>query len=571
MKDNSLKKQLLAQFYHKNRFLFCVAVFGSLLSGSLNLILSWTMQQLIDTASGIPGAIPLKVLTPMIAAFLFLCVGAYLVEYASKPGFILRAMEQYKDFAFLKLMEKNISSFHDEGTAAYLSALSNDASGIEASYLEQQFSLITKAVMFIGAFFMMLWFSPLMTLIAAGLTILPFIASVLTGGRLEAAERKVSDRNTDFTTALKDCLSGFPVVKSFQAEKEIWELFSKNNRSLEKEKFTRRRIRTMVGMIGALTGIAAQVGVFLAGSYLALSGRGVTPGAVIMFVNLMNFVIGPIAELPGILAGRKAAIGLVDKLADSLEKNTAPAGGVDIPGLYGGIRLENVSYGYGGEKEILHDISFTFEAGKAYAVVGTSGSGKSTLLNLLLASGGDYRGNIWFDEAELREIDSQSLYGLISVIQQQVFVFNASVKDNITMFRSFPEGEVEAAMEHAHLKELLEERGVSCLCGENGRNLSGGEKQRIAIARSLLKKSAVLLADEITAALDGQTAHQVAGDILELSGMTRIVVTHALEETLLRRYDGIIAMKDGRIAESGTFDGLMAKKGYFYALYTVAQ
>ena len=150
-------------------------------------------------------------------------------------------------------------------------------------------------------------------------------------------------------------------------------------------------------------------------------------------------------------------------------------------------------------------------------------------------------------------------------------MFNASVKDNITMFRSFPEGEVEAAMEHAHLKELLEERGVSCLCGENGRNLSGGEKQRIAIARSLLKKSAVLLADEITAALDGQTAHQVAGDILELSGMTRIVVTHALEETLLRRYDGIIAMKDGRIAESGTFDGLMAKKGYFYALYTVAQ
>lgn len=101
--------------------------------------------------------------------------------------------------------------------------------------------------------------------------------------------------------------------------------------------------------------------------------------------------------------------------------------------------------------------------------------------------------------------------------------------------------------------------------------LSGGEKQRISIARSLLKKSSVLLADEATAALDAQTAHQVSSDLLDLEGMTRIVVTHTLEQALLRRYDGILVLKNGEIAESGSFDELMARKGYFYALYTVSQ
>ena len=118
---------------------------------------------------------------------------------------------------------------------------------------------------------------------------------------------------------------------------------------------------------------------------------------------------------------------------------------------------------------------------------------------------------------------------------------------------------------------LLDARGADYLCGENGKGLSGGEKQRVSIARSLLKKSSVLLVDEATAALDMQTAHQVSSDILDLTGMTRIVVTHSLEEALLRRYDGIFVLKNGTLAESGSFDELMQRKGYFYALFTVAQ
>ena len=139
------------------------------------------------------------------------------------------------------------------------------------------------------------------------------------------------------------------------------------------------------------------------------------------------------------------------------------------------------------------------------------------------------------------------------------------------MFRQFLQEELERAIRHAHLGELLARRGQDSLCGENGCNLSGGEKQRISIARSLLKKSSVLLADEATAALDAQTAHQVSSDLLDLDGVTRIVVTHTLEQALLQRYDGILVLKNGRIVESGSFNELMAKKGYFYALFTVSQ
>lgn len=571
MKAKPLKKQLESQFYHKNIPALCLAVFSSLIGGSLNLIVSWLIMQLIDAASGVPGTLPIGTLAKLSGGFVVLCIAVFLLEYISMPRYIERAMLQYKNFAFRKLTEKGISSFRDESTATYLSALTNDSTSIETDYLGQQMALISKVFTFAGALVMMLWYSPLLTAIAAGVTILPLIASLLTGSRIEAAERRVSDRNRSFTAALSDCLAGFSVVKSFKAEKEIFKLFAENNRALEGEKFSKRRIKTIVGMIGTVTGIIAQLGVFLIGSYFALSGYGLTPGVVIIFVNLMNFMISPIAELPGLLASRKAARGLIDKLATALESNPVSEGTSELTHLASGIRLENVSFGYDDSKEVLHRISAFFDAGKAYAVVGASGSGKSTMLNLLTAAAGNYRGNILIDNTELRSIASESLYELISVIQQNVFIFNASIRDNVTMFRSFPEQEIEDAISHAHLNALIAERGDGYLCGENGKGLSGGEKQRISIARSLLKKSSVLLADEATASLDAQTAHQVASDILDLDGITRIVVTHGLEESLLRRYDGIVVLKDGRIEESGSFDELMERKGYFHALFTVSQ
>ena len=260
MKTKPLKKQLEAQFYHKNIPALCLAVFSSLIGGSLNLIVSWLIMQLIDAASGVPGTLPIGTLAKLSGGFVVLCIAVFLLEYISMPLYIERAMLQYKNFAFRKLTEKGISSFRDESTATYLSALTNDSTSIETDYLGQQMALISKVFTFAGALVMMLWYSPLLTAIAAGVTILPLIASLLTGSRIEAAERRVSDRNRSFTAALSDCLAGFSVVKSFKAEKEIFKLFAENNRALEGEKFSKRRIKTIVGMIGTVTGIIAQLG-----------------------------------------------------------------------------------------------------------------------------------------------------------------------------------------------------------------------------------------------------------------------------------------------------------------------
>lgn len=566
-----LGKQLRGQFFYKNIPIFCLAVFAALAAGSLNLILSWIIQQLMDTAAGESGALSFRTLLLISAGFVLLCAGLSLLNYASQPRFLERAMRQYKDFAFKKLIGKSISSFRDESAAGYLSALTNDAASIETNYLAQMLAMITKAVTFIGALLLMCRYSLLMTAIAAGLTVLPLIASLLTGNRLQAVESRVSERNGEFTAALSDCLAGFTVVKNFKAEREIFRLFAQSNKALEHEKFTGRRIKTLVGMIGAVTGIFAQLGVFIAGVYLSMKGGSMTPGAVVLFVNLMNFIISPIAELPGLLACRKAALGLVDKLAAALERSSSREGSETLNRLENGIRLENVSFAYEPGKTVLHGINAEFEAGRAYALVGGSGSGKSTLLNWLMAAETNYSGHILADGIELSDISTESLYGTMAAIQQNVFVFNASIKDNVSMFHDFPKTEMDEAIARAHLGALIRERGEDYLCGENGSVLSGGEKQRISVARSLLKKSSVLLADEVTAALDAQTAHRVSSDILDLQGITRIVVTHTLEESLLRRYDKIFVLRSGRIEEAGSFADLMANKGYFYALFTVAQ
>lgn len=175
-----------------------------------------------------------------------------------------------------------------------------------------------------------------------------------------------------------------------------------------------------------------------------------------------------------------------------------------------------------------------------------------------------------FDGIDIRRLTPESLNGLVSVVQQNVFVFNASIRDNITMFRAFPQETLDEIIRRAHLEELVARRSLDALCGEGGCELSGGEKQRIAIARALLKQSSILLADEATAALDAQTAHEITQDILSLTGITRVVVTHRLEASLLECYDEILVLKDGRIAETGTFAELVQRGGYFSAMYKLA-
>lgn len=220
-------------------------------------------------------------------------------------------------------MQKSIASFQREGSAEYISALTNDIAMIERDYLPQLTSIASLAAVFFGSLAMMLYYSPLLTVAGVALSLLPMAISVVTGSRLAVREAQVSQRNAGFVGMVKDLLSGFSVLKSFRAEGEAQRLFNQENAALEESKRARGATAQRIHMLGEGASILAQMGVFILGAYLAVTGQGVTPGVVILFVQLMNFVLSPMTELPPLLASRKAALALMDKLADNLNKMCA--------------------------------------------------------------------------------------------------------------------------------------------------------------------------------------------------------------------------------------------------------
>jgi len=542
-----------------------------LIQTASSLMASWLIQLIIDLAIGADVGFSLfQVFLLSIASILTEGL-SYFLAYHAKPGFIAKGVGQYKAYVFERLCQKGIGAFSQENSSLYISALSNDAATIEMNYLANVFILVENSALFLGALALMFHYSPFLTVLSIVLALLPLAVSICTGNLVAKAEKTVSDRNETYMSTLKDSLVGFSVIKSFRAEAQMYRIFAEAVKNVAEAKTFRNKMHILVNGLSSVSGTILQFGIFLVGAYLALNGYGLSAGSVLVFVQLLNFVISPIGAIPQALAEIQASKALIVKVAEALESNVREEGLACKKELVTGITVKDLSFGYGEESPVLQEVSFAFRAGKSYAIVGASGSGKSTLLNLLMASHDDYTGSIRYDDAELRQISSDSLYEMVSVVQQNVFIFNASIRDNITMFSDFPREEVDRAIELSGLSKLIAERGEDYLCGENGSGLSGGEKQRISIARSLLKKSQVLLVDEATAALDAQTAFQVSHAILDLEGMTRIVVTHALDENLLKRYDCVLTLRNGHLTESGSFDELMEKKGYFYSLYTVSQ
>ena len=572
MDKNNLRKQFTLQFWKGNKIGFSIAMIGYILQVFVNLMISWLLQQFIDASSGIDtgfSILDLILLSIVMVALLTFCAA---LIYFSKPKFISKAMRQYKDFAFSELTKKGISAFSKENTAAYISAFSNDAASIEQNYLLNIFNLTMDSLLFLGAIIMMLWYSPLLTAAAILFALLPVAASFITGNRVAKAEREISEKNESFMSVLRDGLSGFSVIKSFKAEFSAIKLFTESNKNVEEAKCRRKKLGTVLQMLGTGAGLISQFGIFILCAYFAVNGKdGITPGVVMIFMQLMGLVTEPIGTVPEMLANRKSAAALIDKMANAIYSNTREEGSSVPAILKDGIEISDLYFSYNGKDNALEDINFKFEAGKSYAVVGASGSGKSTLLNLLSAGHSGYSGKITYDKTELRDICSDSLYDIISIIQQNVFIFNSSIRNNITMFMDFDDKDVEKAVFLSGLSELISERGEDFICGESGSGLSGGERQRISIARSLLRKTPVLLVDEATAALDKETSFYILNTILSLDELTKIVVTHNLDENLLKKYDSILVLKNGRIFEHGTFYELMEQKKYFYSLFTVSQ
>ena len=566
-KQNKKKsREFIHQLYYKNRINFIVTIILTIAMSSLNLMISWLIQQIMDcTANQDMQALVRSAWIVIIVVVIYTI--ANVMYRAVYPRFLQRAMQQYRDYAFSRLTQKSLRSFSKEGTALYVSALTNDCTSIENNYLAATFTLIELLFCFLGALIMMLYYSPMMLVLAVALSFLPVAVSMTAGNRLTEQEKEISKKNERFVSIVNELLSGFPVIKSFRAETQASRLFSQRNEQAEEAKKNKRRTEQLISLLANDAGIIAQMGIFLAGAWLAISSKGVTAGVVIVFVQLMNYVLNPISQVPLLWSNRKAAIALMEKLSDALSENVREEGREKLNGFSEKIEVKDLTYGYEPESPVLKDLDVQFDAGKSYAIVGGSGSGKSTLLNLLMGSSSNYQGEICIDGVSIKNIESESLYQLMTSVQQNVFVFNDTIRNNVTMFHEFPDKEVTLALERSGLSEFIEKHGEEFVCGENGANLSGGERQRISIARALLRKSPILLVDEATAALDAATARAVSFSILNLVGMTRIVVTHRLEEAILRRYDKILVMKNGTICEQGNFDTLMQQ---IYSLFQIA-
>lgn len=560
-------KNIRKEFYRKNKLNIVIIMLLEIVGCAYSLALSIFLQKIIDLAT--------KSDKSTISTYVFIAIGAilfaiilYIIYSILFPKFVNRACRQYKEFIFDKIMKRDIKSFNDDGQAAYVSAFTNDMMVIEEKYIKTTFVLASKLMLLIGALIIMFFNHWLLSLIAIGTSLLPFVISIALGKTLSNNEKDLAIKNENFVYFMNDCLSGFSVIKSFKAENKISTLFKTQNERVEASKERKLKYVMILENMCMICGIAAQIIVFLVGALFCIQGK-ITTGTILLFVQLMNYVVQPLASVPQTLALRKASKPLIERASELVKIESTDNRSI-IGTLNDGIILDNLSFSYG-DKQVLNNISYKFEAKKSYAIVGTSGSGKTTLFNLLTGTYDNYEGSLRYDNNEIREINMDSLYDIISLIQQNVFVFDDTIENNITMYSSVNQEMIDSAIAKSGLSELIASKGSSYLCGDNGSNLSGGEKQRISIARGLIKNSRLLLVDEATSALDNETSTLVTHSILGIEDTTKIFITHKLEEKTLSCFDGILVMKNGVIAETGTYEELKNKGGLFASLLNVSE
>lgn len=562
MAKNSIKKQL----FKGNWFNFVFLTFASLLETALLMCTSVMLEKVIAVAT----AKDMEGLLKQGLIFLVL-VGIFVVMYLAlmkiKPTFKKRALVQYKNNAYEQILSKSITDFNKSTTSTYISALTNDVNVIEEKYIFSTFTIITQIALFVASIVIMLLYNPALTGIAIGLSLIPMLVMLVVGGKLATHEKKISDQNQSFMHFLKDNLIGFSTIKVFKAEDKVKDIFKKNNQTLDNEKAKKQKTVILLEMLQTATSYVAQFGVFFVGAYIAISTGKIQASVIILFVQLMNTVMSPLIQIPTLISERNSCKPLFKKLDELLK--TEESGEKQSATFDRGITVKGLGFAYE-ENKILNEVDFKFEKGKSYALVGASGSGKTTLLNLLVGRFQDYEGEIFYDDKELKNLSIDSLFEKTVFVEQDVFVFDDTIINNVTMYSNVDRKTLDNALDMSGLNELIKAKGEDYKCGENGANLSGGEKQRISIARALIKRAELLLMDEATSALDSETSSSVMNSVLDIENLSKIVITHKLEEKILKRFDEILVLKNGKIYENGTFEELIDKNGIFRSLYELS-
>ena len=565
-----LNKELYRTPFSNGKKWFLISMISMVILSAYNLIISWLLQKIIDLTAGIDKTPFYQLALVSLLSFLVFIVFYFIFRYAH-PKFLQTLSTSYKDLLFSKILRNNSRMVSEIGSGQFLSKLSNDLKSIEENYFDCYITLIDIGISFIGAIVLMLWYSPVLTMVAIALSILPLLASIPASKEITRTEKNLSTENADFMEFMRDTLSGYFVIKSFHAESELEGRFHEENVKIEKAKFLRRFAEENINLLSTAASVVMRLGVFLFGAWLSLSNSHVTPGIVLVFLQLVTFVITPIEKIPSLFANRKAARSLIAQTEELFYEKDDEQEKIEINTLRSAIEVQNLSFSYENTEKALQAISLTFHAGKKYAIVGASGSGKSTLFKLLTKYSNEYDGNILFDGINLRNITYSSLSEIISEVQQNVFVFHDSIYNNICLYKKISEEKFDYVIKKSGLSSLIQQKGKNFSCGANGSKLSGGEKQRISIARALLRNASVLLMDEASSALDEKTADEIMHSILDMPDITSLVITHRLNSTLLKKYDGIFVLHHGKIVEFGAFDELMKNKGLLYSLILLSQ
>ena len=593
MKQRNPLSQSFFQGNQKNLFM---AVLGTTVLSVGILSVPQLMQILIDFLSGNHRYSMHQIILMAVAVLLMVSFSG-LCTYYFRTKFSTKAVFQYRQMAYHYLSKKKVTEFYGQNTAVYLSALNTDLQKIKEDFLDQIPILSQIVICGIGAVLVMIRYNFFLAMMACLISLIPFFAALFSGRNMEKIEENLSKENAEYLAFLKDFAVGFTIIKSYKVEGIFSALHDKICQKVEARMEEREKSVEKINYFAAISGYITQFAILLLCAVVAYRSKSISVGTVLAFSRLINYIIDPVTELPGMLSKARTAYALSEQFWEKIGKGEqeeqqeqqqksgeivkdgyhqhtdtdSHEKALPIPSLQGDICFSRLSFSYIPEKQVLKDFTLRVKEGEKLILLGASGSGKSSILKLLMGIERSQGGEISIGNSQLSTLPEESLFRSISYIQQEVFIFDGSIYENITLFQKYSEEELKQVIEKSGLKNLILEKGLDYPCGENGAALSGGERQRINIARSLLRKTPILLADEITAALDKENSYLVLDSLLSLENITEILVLHDLDSRILSRVDRICVLKEGEIVEEGIFSELMEKKGYFYSLFMMEQ
>lgn len=558
-------KQLIKN--HKKSF-YTFMIFNILVPLT-NIAFAYSIKIIIDSGmSQNREALTQAILIGAIVIFIYASLNFISLRLRNK--LVRQIMSRYKNKVFKSILDRDYREFSKEKSGKFISILTENMKKIEQDYLHQYFNIsknISLMIFSLVAMFIGNWFLTLLVIIAS---IIPMMISGFIGQKSASLQNSSMIADQKYLAKVKDILAGFLVIKSFNVKEAIGQDYKNESEKLDEIYFIKGKFDVLSNVISQLSGMIVFLVAFGGGMYLVFGGH-TTIGSVTAIVQLVNFVVMPLNEIGmGMSKFREGQATLNSfEVKDVIELQTGKTKEYfdDV------ISFSNVDFSYpNAEEKIFNNLSLQIKKGEKIAIVGMSGSGKSTLLNLLLRFYDVTSGYISIDNQDLQAISAESLYNLMTIVQQDVYIFDDTLKANITLSQSFTEDDIKKAVQQSGLESYIleNELGLQTLCGENGSNLSGGERQRLSIARALIRKTPILLLDEATSSLDNQVTTEIENSILEIQDLTVLVVTHKLNKSMLKKYNRIFFMKNGVIVEDGSFDNLMDRKGEFYKLFELS-